>query len=99
MSDGSLAEILFECARSEGFPLVGAVDMSRAMPRFPEHVARYDEWLSSGYAGTMEYLVRGRERRADPRVVFPGAESVLSVAIPYDPRPGGEDGGPNTRAT
>jgi epoxyqueuosine reductase len=94
MQDRDLAEILFEAARAEGFPLAGAVDIDEASRQFPEHVARYDEWLTSGFAGTMEYLVRGRERRADPRVVFPGAESVLCVAIPYDPRPVGGGHGP-----
>jgi epoxyqueuosine reductase len=37
----------------------------------------------------MEYLIRGRERRTDPRLVFPQAQSVLSVAIPYPRNPAG----------
>jgi epoxyqueuosine reductase len=82
-----LASLIFDSARAEGFPLVGAVDIDLARDAYPEHVVRYDRWLSAGYAGTMDYLVRGRDRRADPRVVFPGAESVVCVAIPYDPRP------------
>src|SRR4051794_31642916 len=94
MQERDLAGILFECARAEGFPLVGAVDIDRVSEPYSEHVARYDEWLTSGAAGTMDYLVRGRERRADPRIVFPGAESVLCVGLPYDPRPIGAAGGP-----
>jgi len=37
----------------------------------------------------MEYLVRGRDRRTDPRLVFPGAKSILCVAIPYTRKPAG----------
>lgn len=37
----------------------------------------------------MEYLVRGRDRRADPRLVLSEAQSVLSVAWTYDSRPAG----------
>ena len=37
----------------------------------------------------MEYLVRGRDRRADPRLVLAEAQSVLSVAWSYDSRPAG----------
>jgi epoxyqueuosine reductase len=93
MQGSDLAKVLFESAQAEGFPLVGAVDIDRAAEQFPQHLARYDQWLFQGYAGTMDYLSRGRDRRADPRVVFPGAESVLCVAIPYDPRPVGGGSG------
>jgi epoxyqueuosine reductase len=37
----------------------------------------------------MEYLVRGRDRRADPTLLFSEAKSVLSVAIPYPKSPAG----------
>jgi len=32
----------------------------------------------------MAYLRRGRERRADPRLVFPVAQSIFCVAVPYE---------------
>jgi epoxyqueuosine reductase len=38
----------------------------------------------------MEYLIRGRDRRADPRLLFPEAQSILCVAIPYARQPAGE---------
>src|SRR5206468_412958 len=50
---------------------------------------RYDRWLSDGRAGAMQYLERGRSRRADPRQAFAEARSVLSVALPYPKRAGG----------
>lgn len=81
MAPGGLFEILTGAARDEGFPLAGALDLESI--DLGPHVARYDEWLKRGYAGAMEYLVRGRDRRADPRVVFPEARSILCVAVPY----------------
>src|SRR5206468_12333455 len=53
------------------------------------HVARYDEWLENGFDGAMSYLRRGRDRRADPRIVFPEAQSILCVAMPYPVSPAG----------
>ena len=37
----------------------------------------------------MLYLVRGRDRRADPRLVYPKAQSILCVALPYPAQPAG----------
>lgn len=40
----------------------------------------------------MAYLVRGRERRSDPRIVFPEAKSIFCVGLPYWKKPiGGPD--------
>lgn len=49
----------------------------------PERGAAFEAWLDSGYAGTMEYLVRGREKRLDPGKLLPGARSVIAVALNY----------------
>src|ERR1700730_8937616 len=79
---------LLDAARAEGFPLVGALDIDRALTgEFPEHVGRYDRWIKDGHSGSMDYLVRGRDPRADPRIVFPEAQSILCVALPYPPQP------------
>ncbi|MGZ3689402.1 MAG: tRNA epoxyqueuosine(34) reductase QueG [Bdellovibrionota bacterium] len=74
-----LHALLTEGAKSAGFAASGALDLQA----ISEEISRYDEWLASGYAGAMEYLKRGRDRRADPRVVFPEAKSILCVALPY----------------
>lgn len=84
-----LYSLLIESARAEGFPLAGALDLDLAAEALAPHVERYDRWIAQGNAGAMQYLERGRDRRADPRLVFPKAESVLCVAIPYPRRPGG----------
>ncbi len=80
-------EALFSSIREVGFPLVGAVDLDLAETAFRPHADRYDEWLTRGYHGEMQYLVRGADRRKDPRLVLAGAESVVVVAIPYRRNP------------
>src|SRR3990167_2400022 len=89
--DSSLKQLLVESALSEGFLLAGVVDVDKV--DLAPHVTRYDDWLRSGYSGDMQYLVRGRDRRADVRQVFPSAMSVLSVAVPYARQPAGTQGG------
>lgn len=49
----------------------------------PEHGPAFDAWLEAGYAGTMAYLPRGREKRLDPRNVLSGARSLIAVALNY----------------
>ncbi|MBI2553063.1 MAG: tRNA epoxyqueuosine(34) reductase QueG [Candidatus Rokubacteria bacterium] len=49
----------------------------------PDHAAAFDAWLEAGYAGTMDYLERGRTERLDPRRLLPGARSVVAVALNY----------------
>lgn len=85
--------LLIEAAREEGFPLAGALDLDSVLAQpdgtFDRHLARYDEWLAQSYDGAMSYLRRGRDRRADPRIVFPEAQSILCVAMPYPVVPAG----------
>ena len=85
----SLDSILVECAQAEGFPLAAGIDLDLAQAALPEHVARYDRWIAEGRQGAMQYLERGRDRRADPCIVMPGTKSIFCVAIPYQRTPGG----------
>lgn len=80
-------DALVQAARGAGFALAGGVDIDRVP--LAESVTRYDHWLSAGYAGAMEYLKRGRDRRSDPRLVFPEAKSVFCVAWSYSAKPAG----------
>ena len=81
-------ESLIDRAKSAGFPLAGALDLDSVLTEIlPQHVARYDRWLELGSQGEMEYLKRGRDRRADPRLVFREARSILCVALPYSAAP------------
>ena len=41
------------------------------------------DWLETGKHGEMAWLEREPEKRTDPRLIFPEARSVISVAINY----------------
>jgi len=43
----------------------------------------FREWLARGYAGSMAYLERSADRRADVRNVLPSARSVIVTATNY----------------
>lgn len=61
-----------------GFDLVGITQLGPA-----ETSPRFDEWISRGYAGEMEYLRRGAEKRRDTRLPFPAARTAIVVALNY----------------
>ena len=93
----SFFELLSETALKHGFPVSGALDLEKALSpdgEFAEHLKRFDSWIAQDFSGEMGYLRRGRERRADPRIVFPEAKSIFCVAIPYERQAPGKVGGP-----
>jgi len=72
-----------------GFDLVGVARLGEA-----ETAAAFDSWLESSYAGEMDYLSRGADKRRDSRLPFPGAVSAIVVGLNYGGR---EPGGPVAR--
>jgi epoxyqueuosine reductase len=72
-----------------GFDLVGICVLGPA-----ETADAFDEWLARGFAGTMAYLPRGRDKRRDSRLPAPGAQSAIVVAMNYGGR---EPSGPVAR--
>lgn len=48
----------------------------------------YDAWTAAGRHGDMSYLERYAEVRRDPRMLLPGARTVISIAFPYRPAGG-----------
>jgi epoxyqueuosine reductase len=66
-------------ARALGFDLCGIAPADG----FPELVF-LREWLDRGYAGSMDWMVRSADRRADVRNVVPGARSVIVTATLYN---------------
>jgi epoxyqueuosine reductase len=56
---------------------------------------RLDRWLAGGYAGVMRYLHRQARKRKDPRLIEPGAKSVVVVLDNY--YDGNADPGPAPR--
>lgn len=44
------------------------------------------KWLQQGMHGEMSYMERNQEMRLDPRLIFEGARSVISVLLNYYPQ-------------
>jgi len=66
-------------ARQLGFDLCGIAPAGA----FPE-LRLLRQWIDRGYAGTMGYLPRTAERRADVRRVMPSARSVIVTGTVYN---------------
>jgi epoxyqueuosine reductase len=67
-----------------GFLLAGVTT-----PDPPPHYSTFEQWLTQGRHGTMNYLAteRSRLRRLDPRQIMPECRSILVLATPYNPPP------------
>lgn len=76
---GALTSLAKRLALDVGFDLVGV-----AQPDVPAHLEFFSAWVAQGYAGEMAYLRTQVERRADARVAFPWARSLLCVGLQYD---------------
>lgn len=106
----TLSSAIKEEARTMGFDAVGicrVADKTRPSAGHPPSapldpgpplshllLGRLTEWLRRGYHGTMAWMGRMPEKRADPRQVLPGCRSIISVGLNYltdhraDERPG-----------
>lgn len=51
------------------------------------------QWLARGWNGDLDYMERNVDKRMDPRLLLPGARSVISVVSTYEPPEQGQDGG------
>ncbi|MDH3254249.1 MAG: tRNA epoxyqueuosine(34) reductase QueG, partial [Acidobacteriota bacterium] len=72
------AILLKNWAEEAGFARCGVAVLQPA-----EHGRVFLEWLAAGRQAGMRYLERRIEARLDPRAIFPGATSVLCVALQY----------------
>ncbi|RBP47563.1 epoxyqueuosine reductase [Roseimicrobium gellanilyticum] len=52
-----------------------------ALPAAHRHL--YAQWVAEGKYGDMAWMARNLDRRSDPRVVLPGAQSVVMFAMNY----------------
>lgn len=50
-----------------------------------EEAPRLESWLSNGMNGKMSYMERWFDKRLDPRLLVPGAKSVISLLLNYFP--------------
>lgn len=69
-------------AHQLGFSKIG---ISLSHP--PPHFSQYHDWIQAGYHADMDYLARPDTlaKRADPALILPGCQRVISLAIPYHP--------------
>jgi len=48
-----------------------------------EEAPRLEQWLRAGRQGSMDYMANHFDMRLDPRLIVPGAKSVISLAYNY----------------
>ena len=73
---------------------LGFDDCRIALADEATHAAVFDQWIADGTYGDMDWMAKTPERRRDPRVVLPGAKSVIVLALNYfQDRPEGEPDG------
>src|SRR5208337_4590553 len=49
----------------------------------PVSAPRYESWLAAGCQGEMAYLERNAHKRLEPRLILPGARSIITLATSY----------------
>ena len=74
----ALKRLLATEARALGFDLFGVTEATPAAG-----AAFLRQWIGEGRAAGMEWMGRDIERRADPRLVLPGAKSIVCVGLNY----------------
>jgi epoxyqueuosine reductase len=80
MDPRATADRLKSWALEAGFDRAGVATLAPL-----EHGEALVRWLERGDQAGMEYLGRRLEARLDPSRIFPGARSVLCVALQYHP--------------
>lgn len=81
MTPGHYSAIIKEEACKLGFESCG---ISKA-DFLEDEAHRFDEWLHKGMNGKMQYMERNGDKRLDPRLLVPGAKSVISLLLNYYP--------------
>lgn len=74
----SFTEQLKAAAIDQGFDLVGVAEVQPA-----RHAAAFRQWLAEGHHADMDWIARNVDRRTDPGVWCPDAESMLVVGVSY----------------
>jgi epoxyqueuosine reductase len=75
----SLTEKIKSKALEIGFQKIG-IARAEKLAAEAEHL---QGWLGRSFQGEMAWMAREPEKRADPRLIFPEARSVISVALNY----------------
>lgn len=62
---------------------LGFADCRVAQAQPAAHRELFEQWVAEGKYGDMAWMARNLDRRTDPRVVVPGAKSVVVLALNY----------------
>lgn len=81
LSPADLKAALASEARALGFDCIGVTDPD-VLADASKH---FREFLDAGAHGDMDWLAAHPERRADPRVMWPGVRSVIMLGVNYGP--------------
>lgn len=92
--EGSSAQEHAEFIKQEALTLgFSACGIARA-EKLTENEQPLKDWLSEGKHGAMAYMENHLEKRLDPRLLVPGARSVIVVALNYFPKENQHPGSP-----
>ncbi len=75
----SLKEFIRKRAGELGIDMVGFARVT--VPG--EEAGRLARWMDDGRHGTMAWMERNQDRRADPTLVLPGVRTIVSAALNY----------------
>jgi epoxyqueuosine reductase len=76
------AILVKQLARRHGFDYCGISGAEFLQEEAPS----LEAWLKRGYQGSMTWMERHFDMRLDPRLLVPGARSVISFLINYSPK-------------
>ncbi len=76
-----LTAFVREEAAAQGFDLC-RITGPHSIPRAPERLGTF---LADGHHATMDWMAETRERRADPKVLWPEVRSIVVVGLNYAP--------------
>ena len=71
---------IYDLAIEVGFDDCGVAPVQRL-----DNDAQFmDQWIAQGLHGNMDYLERNREKRYDPSILVPGAQTVVVCLLHFD---------------
>lgn len=80
LNNKNLAENIKQWGLDLGFDAVGISNIN-----FDHQKDFYQDWLSQGYQGEMQYLERHKNIKFDPKKLLDGTQSIISVRLDYLP--------------
>lgn len=78
----TLTQLIHQEAHTLGFQHVGIAPAEAVQE---EYAQSFRKWIASGLHGEMQYLANNLEKRLDPRLLMPEAQSIICLAINYYP--------------